>query len=146
MTPSVTNLASHASAEAHPNRPSPTATIVNAASANPSLSHLKEGADEPASKPSLPDPPAVQAHQRSFSWQHIPGVPTYAAYDVDAFRAARAASAEPGGAPSTGREVKGRKEEEQEGPMLPPPAPGPRGAGAQGRKRLFYFSDEHGGE
>ncbi|GAA5917099.1 hypothetical protein JCM8208_000626 [Rhodotorula glutinis] len=123
MTPSGTNLAS-AGLDAPSTRPPPpsSSNVVNAASANPALSYLK-GVDEPA-KPSLPDPPAV--HQRSFSWQQIPGVPTYSAYDVEGFRAAKAsASSTTGGAAA--EEGQGR---EREGPMLPPPAPAPAPAPA----------------
>ncbi|GAA5851178.1 hypothetical protein JCM9279_007474 [Rhodotorula babjevae] len=137
MTPSGTNLAS-AGLDPHPARPPPSSSnVVNAASANPALSYLK-GGDEPA-KPALPDPPAI--HQRSFSWQQIPGVPTYPAYDVEGFRAAKASasiSAVPGGVAADGGEGRQR-----EGPMLPPVAPA---SARPGRKKLFYFSDEQGGE
>ncbi|GAA5933137.1 hypothetical protein JCM3775_002541 [Rhodotorula graminis] len=136
MTPSGTNLAA-AGLDLHPTRPPPpSSNVVNAASANPALSYLK-GADEPA-KPSLPDPPA--AHQRSFSWQQIPGVPTYSAYDVEGFRAAKASASTSTAGGARAAEREGR---EREGPMLPPPAPAPS---RPGRKRLFYFSDEQGGE
>lgn len=137
MTPSGTNLAS-AGLDAHPPRPPPpSSSVVNAASANPALSYLK-GVDDPA-KPALPDPPA--AHQRSFSWQQIPGVPTYSAYDVEGFRAAKAStssSAVPGSAAAQGGGGRQR-----DSAVLPPPAPAPARAG---RKKLFYFSDEQGGE
>ncbi|BGP38260.1 hypothetical protein JCM10449v2_002189 [Rhodotorula kratochvilovae] len=137
MTPSGTNLSSGAS-EAAPVRP-PASAVANAASANPALSYLK---GDDASRPAPPPPPQ---HQRSFSWQQIPGVPTYAAYDVDAFRAARASpasSGERGRAGAVAASEKAPAQEEQEGPMLPPPLP----RQAKDRKRLFYFSDEHGAE
>ncbi|BGP46360.1 hypothetical protein JCM10450v2_002202 [Rhodotorula kratochvilovae] len=138
MTPSGTNLSSGAS-DAAPVRPPPSA-VANAASANPALSYLK---GDDASKPA-PPPVAPPAHQRSFSWQHIPGVPTYAAYDVDAFRAARASPASSGERGRAGADAASEKAPalEQEGPMLPPPLP----RQAKDRKRLFYFSDEHGAE
>ncbi|GAA5823900.1 hypothetical protein JCM3770_000333 [Rhodotorula araucariae] len=148
MTPSATSLASSGAAgecAAPPGsiRPLPS-TVANAASTNPALSYLK--ADDGTKLPA--PPPSQPPHQRSFSWQHIP---TYAAYDVDAFRAARAspasesfdrgARAAPGSGTGAGLQRGGDRP--PEGEMPPPPVP-PRAA--RDRKRLFYFSDEHGAE
>ncbi|GAA5999451.1 uncharacterized protein JCM10292_001302 [Rhodotorula paludigena] len=114
MTPSGTNLAgadttptpASLARGASTTRLPANALVANAASTNPALAHLKLQPDEPA-----PPPPP----NRSFSWQQIPGVPTYAAYDVDSFRA-----------------------REKEGDMGPPPAPKDR----KERKKLFHFADD----